>query len=63
MTENKFNIEMGVEIIQSSHLPQKIKNRNTGEMETVHMIQKGNAFYVSKRLYDSLKEREERKHD
>lgn len=61
MTDNKFTIEMGVEIIQTNHLPQQIKNKDTGEMETVHMIQKGNALYVSKKLYESLKEMEERK--
>ena len=62
MTDNKFTIEMGVEIIQTNLLPQRTMNKNTGEIETVHMIQKGNALYVSKKLYDSLKEREERKY-
>jgi len=60
---DKFTIEMGVEIIQTNLLPQQIMNKKTGEMEIIHMIQKGNALYVSKKLYDSLQEREERKYD
>lgn len=63
MTDNRFTIEMGVEIIQTNLLPQQTMNKNTGEMETVHMIQKGNAFYVSEKLYNLLKQREKDKYD
>ena len=46
MTENKrFTNEIGIDIIQ---------NKETGEMETYHMMQKGDAIYVSKMLYSHL---------
>ena len=56
MTE-RFKNEIGVEIIQSGSLPQQIPNEKTGELETVHMIQKGDAIYVSPMLYSELVKR------
>ena len=63
MTEKRFEIEMGVTIIQSGLLPQIIENEATGELETVHMIQKGNAIYVSQELYSALDKRRKNKED
>ena len=54
MIEKRFTNELGIDIIQTNLLPQLIKNEETGELETFHMIQKGNAFYVSKMLYSHL---------
>ena len=55
MTENKrFTNEIGIDIIQTNLLPQLIQNKETGEMETCHMMQKGDAIYVSKMLYSHL---------
>ena len=58
MTENKrFTNEIGIDIIQTDLLPQLIQNKETGEMETYHMMQKGDAIYVSKMLYSHLLKR------
>ena len=55
MTENKrFTNEVGIDIIQTNKLPILIENEETGELETHHMIQKGDAIYVSKMLYSHL---------
>lgn len=55
MTEKQFINEIGVQIIQTSNLPQTIVNEETEELETIHMIQKENAIYVSEELYHKLK--------
>ena len=55
MTENKrFRNEIGIDIIQDNNLPILIENEETGGLETCHMIQKGDAIYVSKMLYSHL---------
>ena len=55
MTENtRFTNEVGIDIIQTNKLPVLIENEETGELETCHMIQKGDAIYVSKMLYSHL---------
>lgn len=50
MTETQL-----VDVIYSSNLPVEILNEETQEFEKYHMIQKGNIFYVSEELYQSLK--------
>ena len=58
MNENKrFTNEIGIDIIQTNNLPILIENEETGELETYHMIQKGDAIYVSKMLYSHLLKR------
>lgn len=55
MTENKrFTNEIGIDIIQNNNLPILIENEETGELETCHMVQKGDVIYVSKMLYSHL---------
>ena len=54
MTEKRFKNVIGIDIIQTNLLPQLILNKETGEMETCHMMQKGNTIYVSKMLYSHL---------
>ena len=58
MTENKrFINEIGVEIICNGNLPVEIYNDETEETETFHMIQNGNAIFVSEELYSALQKR------
>lgn len=47
----------GIEIIRSGNLPVEIFNEKTKKMEIFHMIQKGNALYVSDELYQALDKR------
>ena len=54
MTEKRFTNELGIDIIKTDLLPQLIQNKETGELETYHMMQKGNTIYVSKMLYSHL---------
>ena len=54
MTEKRFKNVIGIDIIQTNLLPQLILNKETGEMETSHMMQKGDTIYVSKMLYSHL---------
>lgn len=57
MTEKRFTNEIGIDIIQTDLLPRLIPNKETGELETYHMIQKEDAIYVSEELFGALEER------
>ena len=45
-----------MDIVCSGNLPERIYNKETEEMETIHMIQVENTFYVSKEVFSVLKE-------
>ena len=61
MTEKRFTNEIGIDIIQDNNLPTiLIENEETGELKTYHMIQEGDAIYVSEMLYFHLVKRNRR---
>lgn len=55
MAEKQFINELGIPIIQTNNLPQTVINKETGESETIHMVQIGNEIYVSETLYNGIK--------
>ena len=48
---------LGINIIKSNVLPVEIIDEDTGEIvDIIHMVQNGDKIYVSKELFDGIKE-------